>query len=111
MCDGCNAVFGKELDQMLARDTYEGVLRYKQGRVSSEKRIQRRLRFTLADESEAGEFVGAALVGVDPTSNQLMPLATQLQVKNRLTGDTDVFKRADLGKFTLPRKHMVRERA
>ena len=87
---------------MLARDTLEGVLRYKQGRISSEKREQRRLRFTLADRSEAGEFVGAALVGVDPTSNQLMPLATQLRIKNLQTGETDTFLRSHLGALTLP---------
>ena len=101
VCDGCNAVFGKELDQMLARDTLEGVLRYNQGRVSSEKRVQRRLRFTLADDSEAGDFVGAALVGVDPTNNQLMPLATQLRIKNQRTGEMDIFLRAQLGALTL----------
>lgn len=102
VCDGCNAVFGKELDQILARDTLEGVLRYNQGRTSSEKRVQRRLRFTLADESEAGEFLGAALVGVDLTNNQLMPLATQLRIKNLRTGETDIFTRAQLGGLTLP---------
>ncbi len=102
VCDGCNAVFGKELDQMLARETLEGVLRYKQGRVSSEKRVQHRLRFTLADETEAGDFVGAALLGVDPTSNQLMPLATQLRIKNLQTGETDIFVRSQLDAIALP---------
>jgi hypothetical protein len=101
VCDGCNALFGKDLDQVLARDTLEGLLRYKQGKRSSEKRVQQRLRFSLADESEASGFVGAALVGVDPTTNQLMPLATQLQIKNRETGNVDVLTRAALGTFLL----------
>ncbi len=102
VCDDCNAAFGKELDQMLARDTLEGVLRYNQSKRSSEKRVQRRLRITLADESEAGEFLGAAVVGIDPTNGQLMPLATQLQIKNHKTGETDIFTRDQIGSFALP---------
>jgi hypothetical protein len=102
VCDGCNAIFGRELDQILARDTLEGMLRYNQGKRSTEKRAQRRLRITLADESEAEGFVGAVLEGVDPTNLQLMPLATQLQIKNLTTGETEIFKRAELGKFALP---------
>ena len=87
---------------MLARDTLEGVLRYNQGKRSSEKRVQRRLRITLANKNEAGEFVGAALAGIDATNSQLMPLATQLQITNRKTGETDIFTRNQLGSFALP---------
>lgn len=87
---------------MLARDTLEGLARYERGRLSKEKRPQRRLRFTLADEDEVGELLGAAIVGVDPTTNLLLPLATQLQIENLKTGKTDTFTRAELGTFSLP---------
>ena len=64
VCDDCNRHFGKELDLIHARDTLEGLLRYKHGIFSSENRQQRRLRFTLADEDESGELVGAAVGGI-----------------------------------------------
>ncbi len=102
VCDGCNAAFGKELDEMLSRDTFEGVLRYRQGKFSSEKRVQRRLRFTLADEGEAGQFVGAAVLGVDPTNNELLSLATQLHVRNHSTGRMDIFRRDQRIPVVLP---------
>ncbi len=102
VCDPCNTTLGRELDQMLARDTLEGIARYAQGRLSKEMRPQRRLRFTLADQTEAGAMLGAVIAGLDPTTNQLLPLATQLQIENRQNGKTDIFTRAELGRFTLP---------
>lgn len=102
VCDVCNALFGRELDQVHARDTLEGVLRYKQGIKSRENRPQRRLKFTLADEAESGSLLGAAVDGVDPTSDELRPLATQLQILNLKTGKTDIFTRRQLGQFDLP---------
>jgi hypothetical protein len=102
VCDPCNGALGRELDQMLARETLEGLARYGQGRLSKEMRPQRRLRFTLADETEAGGMLGAAITGLDPTTNQLMPLATQLQIENRQTGKTEIFTREALGSFDLP---------
>src|SRR6185312_9084564 len=102
VCDPCNTALGRELDQMLARETLEGLARYAQGRLSKEMRPQRRLRFTLADQTEAGAMLGAAIAGVDTTNNQLLPVATQLQIENRQTGKTDIFTRGELGQFTLP---------
>jgi hypothetical protein len=102
VCDTCNSALGRELDQMLARDTLEGLARYSQGRLSKEMRPQRRLRFTLADESEAGGMLGAAIMGLDPTTNQLLPLATQLQIENLRTGKIDIFTREQIGRFSLP---------
>jgi hypothetical protein len=96
VCDDCNSLFGRELDQVHARDTLEGVLRYKQGIVSSENRPQRRLRFTLADEAESGELFGAAVAGVDPTNDELRPLVAQLHILNQQTGETEIFTRPQL---------------
>jgi hypothetical protein len=102
VCDGCNAYFGRELDQIHARDTLEGVLRYKQGIRSSEKRDQRRLRFILADEAESGELVGAVVAGVDPTNDELRPLVAQLHIINVQTGETEIFTRNQLATLQLP---------
>jgi hypothetical protein len=102
VCDECNAVFGKELDQLLARETLEGILRYNQGKRSSERRPQRRLRISLADEHESGGFLGARLEGIDPTNRQLMPISTQLQIRNLTTGKIEVFLRADRQGLSLP---------
>jgi hypothetical protein len=49
VCDGCNSFFMKELDQVLARETLEGITRYKTGRFSRENRVQKELRFSLVD--------------------------------------------------------------
>jgi hypothetical protein len=38
VCDECNAFFAKELDLRLARETLEGITRYKQGIFSRETR-------------------------------------------------------------------------
>jgi hypothetical protein len=67
VCDDCNAYFGRELDQLLTRDTYEGISRYSRGLLSSEARPQKRLSLTLAEPAEAGDFVGLR-VAVDGTT-------------------------------------------
>jgi hypothetical protein len=40
VCDGCNAYFKKELDQVFARETIEGITRYQKGIFSRESRQQ-----------------------------------------------------------------------
>lgn len=37
VCDDCNGCFGRELDQLLTRDTYEGISRYSRGQLSSRR--------------------------------------------------------------------------
>jgi hypothetical protein len=90
VCDDCNAYFGRELDQLLTRDTYEGVSRYSRGQLSSEARPQRRLNLTMADPAEAGDFVGLR-VAVDGTTGQLMAPAAQFHVHNFSTGKDEVY--------------------
>src|ERR1700674_3694666 len=58
VCDDCNAYFGRELDQLLTRDTYEGISRYSRGQFSSQARRQKRVSLALADPAEAGAFHG-----------------------------------------------------
>jgi hypothetical protein len=79
VCDDCNAYFGRELDQLLTRDTYEGISRYSRGRFSSQARPQKRVSLALADPGEAGAFQGLR-VSVDGTTGQLMPLAAKFHI-------------------------------
>src|SRR5579864_3247470 len=65
VCDRCNSFFKKELDQLLARETLEGIMRYKKGIFSRETRAQKEMRFSLAEGAEAGAFGGALVAGVD----------------------------------------------
>src|SRR3989338_249143 len=62
VCDACNDFFGKQLDLVLARDTLEGLTRYKNGILSEAKRPQKGLNFSLIESEETGEF-GGALIG------------------------------------------------
>jgi hypothetical protein len=48
VCDDCNAYFGRVLDQLLARETIEGISRYTRGQLSRESRAQKRLEINLA---------------------------------------------------------------
>lgn len=90
VCDDCNAYFGRELDQLLTRDTYEGISRYSRGRFSSEARPQRRVSLALADPTEAGAFQGLR-VSVDGTTGQLMAPAAQFHVRNFRTAEDEVY--------------------
>ena len=101
VCDDCNAHFGRELDQLLTRDTYEGVSRYSRGQLSSEARPQKRLSLTLADPAEAGDFVGLR-VAVDGTTGQLMPPAAQFHVRNFKTGEDEVYFLRQITGLILP---------
>jgi hypothetical protein len=101
VCDDCNAYFGREFDQLLARDTYEGVSRYSRGQFSREARPQRRVSLTLADAAEAGDFLGLR-VSVDGTTGRLMPPAAQFHVHNFRTGKDEVYFLPQIAGLTVP---------
>ena len=100
VCDDCNAYFGRELDQLLTRDTFEGVSRYSRGQLSSEARPQKRLSLTLTDPAEVGDFVGLR-VAVDGTTGQLMPPAAQFHIHNFRTGEDEVYFLRQISGLTL----------
>src|SRR5579863_5754447 len=77
VCDSCNAFFKKELDQILARETIEGVTRYRKGILSREKRKQKDMRFFLDEGPETGEFGGIIIEGVDGETGRLGRPASQ----------------------------------
>ncbi len=85
VCDDCNAYFGRELDQLLARETYEGISRYSRGQFSRDARPQKRVSLSLADPAEAGDCLGLR-VAVDGTNGRLMPITVQFHVHNFRTG-------------------------
>ena len=101
VCDDCNAFFGRELDQLLARETYEGVSRHNRRQFSREARPQKRVSLTLADAAEAGDFLGL-WVAVDGTTGGLMAIAAQFHVHNFRTGNDEVYFLPQIAGLTLP---------
>ncbi len=61
VCKEFNDYFCKDLDQVLSRDSYEGITRYPTGIKSQEARPQMRIRLSLPDTDEMGNFRGARI--------------------------------------------------
>ena len=101
VCDSCNAYFGRELDQLLARDTLEGISRYARGQRSRESRPQRRLSIALAEGPESGAFAGMR-VTVDGTTGQLARPRAQFHVFNFETQANEVYFLDQIAGLTLP---------
>jgi hypothetical protein len=104
VCDDCNAYFGHEHDQLLTRDTYEGISRYRRGQFSSQARPQKRVSLALADPSEAGVFQGLR-VALDGTTGQLMEPAVQFHIHNFTTGKDEVYFLSQIAGLILPEAH------
>lgn len=101
VCDDCNAYFGRELDQRLARETIEGITRYARGQLSSESRAQRKLEITLAEGPEVGSFAGMR-VAVDGTTGTLMNPRAQFHAFNFQTNQNEVYFIQQIAGLTLP---------
>lgn len=101
VCDDCNAHFGKNHDQYLARETIEGITRYNRGIKSSEARPQKRLHIILDAGPETGDFAGMK-VAIDGTTGELMGPKTQFQILNQKTGKTEVYFKHELTDLRLP---------
>jgi HNH endonuclease len=101
VCDDCNAYFGRELDQLLTRETYEGISRYSRGQFSSQARPQKRVALTLADPAEAGDFQGLR-ISLDGTTGQLMPPVAQFHIHNFKTGKDEVYFLPQISGLALP---------
>jgi hypothetical protein len=91
VCDECNSSFKHELDQALARDTLEGVTRYKRGIFSSEREFPKTLRFALDETEEAGEYGGAILGGYDPATGKPLPIVAQFWIHNIQTKEWEKY--------------------
>jgi hypothetical protein len=101
VCDDCNGYFGKNHDLYLARETIEGVLRYKKGISSSEARPQKHLHIALEAGPETGQFAGMK-VAIDGTSGELMKVKAQFQILNKKTGLTEFYFKHQLTNLELP---------
>jgi hypothetical protein len=101
VCDECNQHFGDSLDIYLARETVEGVVRYRKGVSSSAARPQKHLKITLDAGPETGQFAGMQ-VAIDGTRGELMRPLAQFQILNQRTGQTEVYSKAQIKDLKLP---------
>lgn len=98
VCDRCNEYFKRELDGILARNTLEGVTRYKHDLYSRESRCQKGLIITLPKTQEMGEF-GGVEVWLDGVTGKIMPLLPQVHFKQLDTNEYVVVKKDELERF------------
>lgn len=101
VCDDCNGHFGKNHDIYLARETIEGISRYKKGIFSSAARPQKHLNITLEEGPEAGEFAGMK-VALDGTTGELMPPKAQFRIINQKTGKPEIYFKHQITGLQLP---------
>lgn len=101
VCDQCNSDLGRELDQLLTRETIEGVSRYQRGQYSRESRRQTRLKLALADPNEAGDFTGCR-VNLDGKTGQLMSVESQFHIYNSDTKEWEVYFLPKISSLQLP---------
>lgn len=95
VCDDCNQYFKRELDQLLARESLEGITRYKKGMLSREPRAQRQLAIKLPDTPEMGANA-SVLVWIDGTTGKIREPLPQVHFKNQDTGKYEVIRGWDL---------------
>jgi len=107
VCDACNAFFAKELDLKLARETLEGITRYKQGILSRETRPQKSLHMTLGEN--AGEFEGVILEGVDGRTGRLGKPVSQVHFMNEQTGKYEAVLKKDIEKVDCSERHYAQK--
>ena len=101
VCDDCNGQFGKTLDSYLARETVEGVVRYKNGIFSKEARPQKHLHITLGDAPEVGQFSGMK-VAIDGSRSELMNPLAQFHILNQRTCKTEIYFKNQIEGLILP---------
>jgi hypothetical protein len=101
VCDECNGHFGKTIDIYLARETVEGVVRYRKGISSSAVRPQKHLKITLAAGPETGQFAGMR-VAIDGTRGELMRPLAQFQILNQKTGQLETYFKTQIKDLKLP---------
>ncbi len=101
VCDDCNGYFGTHLDTYLARETIEGITRYKKGIYSEESRPQRYLQITLEDRPENGWLAGMK-VKIDGTTGDLMGPVPQFIIRNKVTGKLEAFLASELNDLKVP---------
>ncbi len=101
VCDMCNQYFGDNLDQQLARETVEGVTRYRKGIFSKENRPTKNVTFSLAETEKEGEFGGALVGGFNPVTGEALPLVPQFWIKNIKSKQWERYKISEIKKIAI----------
>ncbi len=95
VCDDCNQYFMKHLDQLIARESLEGITRYKKGIFSRESRIQKQLAISLPDTPEMGENAGV-LIWIDGQTGKIREPLAQVHFQIGETGKYEVVRANEL---------------
>ncbi|MFA5995575.1 MAG: HNH endonuclease [Patescibacteria group bacterium] len=95
VCDKCNAYFGKELDFFLARESLEGVTRYRNGIFSSEAQRQKSMAISAPKTPEMREY-GGVLLWIDGTTGNIMTPISQVHLKHIYTHEYNIFVEPEL---------------
>jgi len=95
VCDNCNQYFKKHLDQVIARESLEGITRYKKGMFSRESRVQKRLVVKLPDAPEMGENAGV-LVWIDGQTGKIREPLPQVLFQIGASGKYEVVRGHEL---------------
>lgn len=98
VCDDCNQFFKRDLDQVFARESLEGLTRYKKGILSSEARPQRLLRIAIPNTPSMGPAAGV-LVWIDGTTGRMAAPLGQVHFFNDATGEFRAVLKDDLEEF------------
>jgi hypothetical protein len=98
VCDDCNQFFKRDLDQVFARESLEGLTRYKKGILSSEARPQQLLKIAIPNKPSMGPAAGV-LVWIDGTTGKISAPFGQVHFPHEATGEYRVVLKADLLKF------------
>jgi hypothetical protein len=98
VCDDCNQLFKRDLDQVFARESLEGLTRYKNGILSSEARPQQLLKIAMPDTPNMGPAAGV-LVWIDGTTGKIAAPLGQVHFLHEPTGEYQVILKDDLEKF------------
>lgn len=99
VCQSCNEYFGKDLDTPLARDSIEGMQRYKHGIRSRELRPHRRVTLELAEE-EKPEGIPKVTFYMDGVSGRV-EVQTAVRLRDDETKKELVVTYKDIEKFDI----------
>ncbi len=90
VCDTCNKFYGDGFDQVLARDSLDGLRRYKVGKFSKEFRPNRRVELRAAGENRLGWFAGVR-VTLDGSTGLIVGFPPQLGIFNHETEREEIY--------------------
>lgn len=90
VCADCNHLFGITIDQTFARESLEGLTRYRLGLFSREARKQKLITLQLPKTAAMGEFANVK-IWLDTKQGKLKEPLPQAHLLNATTGQYEVF--------------------